>query len=114
MREKIFKILNKTYGLLLLISFFAGFLPIIPFVIAIIVGGPVAESICLFLYDSYYPWVIAFASISVVIGLVAMYLGKLQGFSIKKNKKQENKISEQAETEEKQETESHKREQNVN
>jgi hypothetical protein len=89
MREKIFSILNKIYGIVLLASFFAGIFPLIPFVVAIIVGGPIAEQICLFIYKQYYPWVIAAASISVIVGLIAMYVGKLQTFSIKKTKKTE-------------------------
>ena len=39
MREKVEKILQKLYGVTLTISFFAGLFPLIPFVIAIIIGG---------------------------------------------------------------------------
>ena len=84
MREKIFKALNTTYGVLMFVSFFAGFLPLIPFVIAIIVGGEFGETLSLFLYKEYYPWVIIVGSIAVVVGLIAMYVGKLQGLSVKK------------------------------
>ncbi|MBQ3040461.1 MAG: hypothetical protein IJD42_02570 [Clostridia bacterium] len=84
MREKIYSIINKVYGALLMTSFFAGFLPIIPFIVAIIIGGPSAEKICLFLYNQYYPWVIAIASISIIVGLVGMYVAKMITFGIKK------------------------------
>ena len=83
MREKIYKILNKTYGVLMSVSFFAGFLPLIPFIFAIIVGGELGEKIALFLYNDYYPWVIIVGSVAIVIGLIAMYFGKLQGLSVK-------------------------------
>lgn len=83
MREKIYKILNKIYGVLMSVSFFAGFLPVIPFVIAIIIGGEAGEKIALFLYNEYYPWVIIVGSIAVVVGLIAMYVGKRQGLSVK-------------------------------
>lgn len=83
MREKIFKILNKTYGILMTVSFFGGFLPLIPFVFAIIVGGELGETIAVFLYKEYYPWVIVIGSVAVLIGLVAMYVGKLEGLSVK-------------------------------
>ena len=83
MREKIYKILNKTYGVLMSVSFFAGFLPLIPFIFAIIVGGELGEKIALFLYTDYYPWVIIVGSVAIVIGLIAMYFGKLQGLSVK-------------------------------
>lgn len=87
MREKVYGILNKIYGIVLMTSFFAGLLPLIPFIVAIIIGGPTGEVISLFLYKQYYPWVIALASIAVVIGWIAMYVGKKQGLSIKKDKK---------------------------
>ena len=83
MREKIFKILNKTYGILMSVSFFAGGIPLIPFIIALIVGGKTGEAISVFLIDEYYPWVIILGSIAIVIGLIAMYVGKLEGLSVK-------------------------------
>jgi len=76
-------------------SFFAGFLPLIPFIIAIIIGGETGEKIALFLKNDYYPYVIIVGSISVVVGLIAMYVGKLEGLSVKNvsadNKKTEEK-----------------------
>lgn len=36
MRQKVESILQKTYGITLTISFFAGLLPLIPFIVAII------------------------------------------------------------------------------
>lgn len=73
--------------MILMISFFAGLLPVIPYVVALIIGGPTAEAISVFLYKQYYPWVIAGASVSVLIGWIAMYIGGKQDFSIKKKKK---------------------------
>lgn len=87
MREKVFKVLNKIYGVLMTISFFAGIVPLIPFVIAIIIGGPTGEAIALFLKKEFYPWVIAMAAIAVVIGLIAMYIGKIDEASVNKAKK---------------------------
>lgn len=84
MREKIFKVANAVYGVLMTVSFFGGVLPLIPFIIALIVGGNTGEAIALFLYNDYYPWVILAGSIAVVVGLIAMYIGKLEGLSIKK------------------------------
>ena len=87
MREKVFKGLNKIYGVLMTISFFAGILPLIPFVIAIIIGGPTGEAIAIFLTKQVYPWIIAMAAIAVVIGLIAMYIGKIDEASVNKAKK---------------------------
>lgn len=83
MREKIFKIANKIYGVLMTLSFFGGILPLIPFIVALCIGGTTGEAISVFLYEKYYPWVIIAGSIALVIGLFAMYLGKLEGLSIK-------------------------------
>ena len=83
MREKLFKFFNKVYGILMSISFFAGFLPLIPFIFAIIVGGELGEKISLFLYKEYYPWVIILGSVAIVVGLIAMYIGKLDSLSVK-------------------------------
>lgn len=86
MRQKIEKVLQKIYGIALMISFFAGLLPLFPFIAAIIIGGGeggTGEAIGTWLYKQYYPWVIALASIAVLIGLVAMYVGKKEAFSTK-------------------------------
>jgi len=95
MRKKLFNILNRIYGIMMTASFFAGFLPLIPFIIAIIIGGETGEKIALFLKNDYYPYVIIVGSISVVVGLIAMYVGKLEGLSVKNvsadNKKTEEK-----------------------
>lgn len=83
MRKKIYNVLNKVYGILMSVSFFAGLLPLIPFVFAIIVGGELGEAIAVFLHKQYYPWVIITGSVALMIGLVAMYIAKIEGLSVK-------------------------------
>lgn len=83
MREKIYNILNHLYGILMFIGFFAGFIPVIPFIVAICIGGPVGEAIAVFLADEFYPIVIAISSCAVLIGAIGMYTNKKQGFSVK-------------------------------
>lgn len=65
------------------VAFFGGVLPLVPFVIALIIGGTTGENISTFLYKSYYPCIIAMASLAVVIGLVAMYVGRQSALSTK-------------------------------
>ncbi len=84
MRNKIYKVLNTIYGVMMSVSFFAGFLPLIPFIIAIIIGGDAGEAIAVFLQKDYYPWVIIIGSLSLVVGLIAMYVGKLEALSVKR------------------------------
>ena len=83
MRKKIFEVLNKIYGILMTISFFGGLLPLIPFLFAIVVGGELGESLTIFFHKKYYPWIIMIGSVAIVIGLIAMYVGKLEGLSVK-------------------------------
>lgn len=83
MRKKIFEVLNKVYGILMTISFFGGLLPLIPFLFAIVVGGELGESLTIFFHKQYYPWVIMIGSVAIVFGLIAMYVGKLEGLSVK-------------------------------
>lgn len=86
MRQKIEKFLQKLYGITMTIAFFGGVLPLIPFIVAMIIGGGkegTGESIAVWLYKQYYPWVIALASIAVVIGLISMYVGGKEALSSK-------------------------------
>ena len=83
MRTKLYNALQKAYGVVMFVSFFAGLLPIVPFIAALFIGGETATAICTFLYQQYYVWVIAGASIAVIIGFVAMYVGKKEGLSVK-------------------------------
>lgn len=87
MREKIYLILNRIYGAVLTVSFFAGILPLLPFAIAICIGGSTGEAISVFIYKQYYPWVIAAAAISVVIGWLAMYVKTPENKNKKKDAK---------------------------
>ncbi|MBO5913209.1 MAG: hypothetical protein J6Q76_07045 [Clostridia bacterium] len=83
MSKTFFKVLNKIYAAMMFTSFFAGFLPVIPFIVAIIIGGKVGSEIFSFIINYYYPWVIALGSLSIVVGLIAMYVGKIEDMSLK-------------------------------
>lgn len=87
MNKKIYKILNKIYAAMMFTSFFAGFIPIIPFIAALFIGGDTGASIYSFFFQKYFPWVIALGSLSVIVGLIAMYVGKIEDLSLKSMKK---------------------------
>lgn len=89
MRNKIYRALNKIYAAMMVVSFFAGFVPVIPFIIALFVGGDIGAGIYSFFFKKYYPIVIALGSISVVIGLIAMYVNKKDDMSLKSMSKKE-------------------------
>ena len=82
--KKFHNILTKVYRFLMTTSFFGGLLPLIPFVIAMIIGGSTGEAIAVFLYKQYYPVVIILGCLAVVVGWVAMYVGKIEALSVKK------------------------------
>lgn len=75
--NKIYNALNKLYGILMTVSFFGGIAPLIPYCVALIIGGTTGEAIALFLYKQFYPWVIACGSIAVLVGLINTYVKKL-------------------------------------
>ena len=83
MRKKIFETLNKAYGILMTISFFGGLFPFPFFLFAIAVGSELGENLTIFFHKQYYPWIIMAGSTAIVIGLIAMYVGKLEGLSVK-------------------------------
>ena len=87
MRDKVYKVLNRIYGITMFVAFFGGVLPLVPFIMALFVGGTTGELISTFLYNSYYPWIIGLASVAIVIGLIAMYIGKQSALSTKNFKK---------------------------
>lgn len=88
MNNKIYIVLNKLYAVTMFISFFAGFLPVIPFIVALIIGGDTGAGIYSFLFNDYFPWVIALGSLSIIIGLIAMYVGKIEDLSLKSMSKE--------------------------
>ncbi len=99
MREKIETVLKKIYGVTMTIAFFGGVLPLIPFIVALFIGGGTGgtgESIATWLSTQYYPWVIALASISVLIGLIAMYVGNVEALSSKSFKTDDKKEEQKA------------------
>ena len=84
MRKKIYNILQRTYGIMMTISFFAGILPLIPFIVAIIIGGEWGGKISTFLYKEFYPWVILLGSIAIVVGLLPCTLASWKVFPLKR------------------------------
>ncbi len=89
---KIFEIMKKLYGILMMVSFFGAALPVIPFIVALIIGGKTGEAIATFLTAKYYPVIMVLACIAVIFGVIGMYAAKKQDFSLKTlNRKEEKK-----------------------
>ena len=73
--KKLSEILHRLYGFFMSLAFWGGLLPLIPFVLAILLGGSTGESIALFLSEKYYPVVIVLASMAILLGLAGLYTG---------------------------------------
>ncbi len=91
MRAKLYQFLNKLYGIVMSISFFGGIIPLPFFLVSLVIGGSIGENMTVFFYNQFYPWVIALASIAIVIGTIAMYIGKIEGLSVKSVTAEDNK-----------------------
>lgn len=89
MKDRIYNLLNKIYGLSMMFAFFIGFIPVIPFMVAIIVGGSTGESIALYMYNKVYPVAFVVASVSVITGLIAMYIRGKKSMSVESYGKKE-------------------------
>ena len=77
MKEIIKKISNISqfiFGWGIFLALFVGGLTFVAYLVALIVGGNVAQNICHFIYKILYPILIYISSVSVVIGLIKMYL----------------------------------------
>lgn len=79
--------LNKSFGVLVLVSLFVGGISLLGYVFAFFVGVPQAEILCEFIQKTFYPYMIQFTSIGVGLGLLAMYLSGDKSLSISKKKR---------------------------
>ena len=85
--KKMSDILKTVFGYGIMITLVVGGLTFFGYVAALIIGGDLAEKICVFLQKQYYPVVIVVGALAIVVGWIAMYVGKKEGLSIKEMKK---------------------------
>lgn len=72
--KKLSDILKIVFGYGIMIDLFAGGLTFFGYVVALIIGGNTATTICDFIYNQIIPVIIYSSVIMVLLGLVAMYL----------------------------------------
>ena len=82
-------ILKKIFGYGIMITLFAGGFTFFGYVAALIIGGNTATSICGFMYDKFMPIIIYITSVTVLLGLVAMYLGGEMALTAEGKKKKQ-------------------------
>ena len=73
-RMKTAKVLSYLYGVGITVALFAGALSFLGYVAAMIVGGETATAICVFIYKKVYPILFYISSVSVLLGLLKMYV----------------------------------------
>ena len=82
--KKISNVLLTIFSVGVLLTLLAGGLSFLGYVVALIIGGETATAICVFIYKTYFPWVIRICSVCVGFGLIGMYLNKVKALSFKK------------------------------
>ena len=72
--SKVSDVIRVIFGYGITISLFAGGLTFFGFIAALIIGGETATAICLVISKKIIPVIIYISTISVVLGIIAMYL----------------------------------------
>ena len=84
MKEKISNVLQFIFGWGIFISLFVGGLTFIAYLVALIIGGDLAQNICYIVYKKIIPILIYISTVSVIIGLIKMYINGEVALSTKK------------------------------
>lgn len=85
--KKIGSVLQTIFGYMIAVCLLAGGLSFVGFLVAMIIGGNAATAICLFLKETYLPIVIYCSSLTILLGLLAMYLTREKALTVEKEKK---------------------------
>ena len=80
------KALNKAFGYMVFIALILGGLAFFGFVAAFIMGPESGGALGVFIKGKYFPWVIRFGSITILTGLISMYLNGEEALSLKSDK----------------------------
>ncbi len=89
-RETTAKVLTYIYASGIATALFAGAISIFGYILALIIGGETATAICNFIYKDFYPVIIYLSSVSILIGLVKMYVAGEKSLVPPKKKPKEN------------------------
>ena len=78
---------KKIFGYSVMITLLGGGLTMLCYVVALIAGGKTAAKICDITYNVIWPMIIKTANVTIVIGLIAMYLNGDKALSPSEKKK---------------------------
>lgn len=82
--NKLSAVLRTIFGYGILICLFAGGLTFFGYLVALIVGGDLAATICHVIYKEIFPIIVYITTIMVLLGLVIMYLSGEQALTAHK------------------------------
>ena len=82
MKEKIDRVLRRLFSLFLVIAMLGGGIIFLMFLVALIVGGNLGASIAISAKETIMPYFIRSASISVLVGLISLYITGKHGLSL--------------------------------
>lgn len=72
--KKISGILKKVFGFGIMICLFAGGFSFLGYLAALVIGGDTAVTICEVIYKKCFPVIIYASNITILLGLVSLYL----------------------------------------
>ena len=84
--KKISAALRWVFGYCIMLCLFAGGLTFFGYMVALCVGGDTAAAICNVIYKTIVPVIIKVTSVTVLLGLVVMYLNGEVALSAGKKK----------------------------
>lgn len=85
--KKVIEIINKIFGITVLIEFLAGGLSIVGYIVALCIGGEIGAQISIFVFEKYLRYIIIATSITIGLGLISMYLNKQKALFFEKSGK---------------------------
>ncbi|MBQ7377976.1 MAG: hypothetical protein IJW71_06655 [Clostridia bacterium] len=94
--KKIANVLGYIYGYGIMICLFAGGLTFLGYVVALCIGGETATQICTVIYKKIFPVIIYASTLTVLLGIVKMYLSGEVALTIEKKKKKAKEKREKA------------------
>lgn len=87
LREKVLLVLRPLFGCSVAVTLLGGGLTMLCYVVALIVGGDLAAKICDVTYKQVWPVIIKITNITIVLGLIAMYINGDKALSPSEKKK---------------------------
>lgn len=87
LRKKVLPVIKTIFGWSVMITLLGGGLTMLSYVVALIVGGDLAAKICEITYKEVWPIIIKVTNITIVLGLIAMYINGEKALSPSEKKK---------------------------